>query len=176
MFRPAPRAARTAIGFTTLLVALIATPAIQAQNGQVAAPNGAGATSLTPNYDLAAAWMPQKVSRLVFDTSVAPRWLETSDRFWYSYNTREGRKFLLVDPVKKTKAPLFDHAKMAAQLTMITRIPYDAQHLPFTQVRFNKDDTAFEFDVQVPRDAAIPSTKSKTTGTEAAAGGGRDGG
>ena len=71
--------------------------------------------------------------KLVFDTSVTPRWLETSDRFWSAYQTRDGRRFYLVDPVKKAKAPLFDHAKMAAALTTITRIPYDAQHLPFSR-------------------------------------------
>ena len=108
----------------------------------------------------------------MFDTSVTPRWLETSDRFWYSYNTREGRRFMLVDPVKKTKAPLFDHAKMAAALTTITRIPYDAQHLPFTQVRFIKNDAAFEFEVQVPRDAVIPTTKPKAITTDQQGGGG----
>jgi len=31
--------------------------------------------------------------------------------------------------IKKSKAPLFDHAKMAATLTSITREPYDSQHL-----------------------------------------------
>ena len=40
-------------------------------------------------------------------------------------------------------------------LTSITRIPYDAQHLPFTTVRFVKNDTAFEFDVQVPANASV---------------------
>ena len=35
-----------------------------------------------PNYGLAADWTAEKVRRLVFDTTVTPRWLETSDRFW----------------------------------------------------------------------------------------------
>lgn len=108
-----------------------------------------------PNYELAAAWTTQKVGRMIFDTSVTPRWLESGDRFWYAYQTREGRKFYVVDPVKKTKAPLFDHAKMAAALTAITLQPYDAQHLPFSTVRFVNKDAAFEFDVTVPRDAQI---------------------
>src|ERR1051326_3827958 len=117
----------------------------------------------TPNYELAADWTAQKVGRLVFDTTVAPRWLETSDRFWYAYQTREGRKFYLVDPLKKSKAPLFGHAKMAATLTSITREPYDAQHLPFTSVRFVKKDAAFQFEVQVPRDADVVKPKRPTT-------------
>ena len=69
------------------------------------------------NYVLAARWTSQKVGKLVFDTSVTPRWLETGDRFWYSYETSQGKKFYIVDPPRKTKAPLFDNAKMAAMLT-----------------------------------------------------------
>jgi dipeptidyl-peptidase-4 len=128
-----------------------------------------------PNYDLASEWTAQKVGRLVFDTSVTPRWLETSDRFWYSYQTREGRRFYLVDPLKKSKAPLFDHAKMAAVLTAITREPYDAQHLPFTTVKFVKKDAAFQFDVQIPRDADIAKPKKPIT-TETNPPAGRAGG
>lgn len=168
MFHAANRAVRAAIGVCTIAFAVASTQSIQAQKPTQ---GPTAAATVGPNYDLAAAWAPQKVAKLVFDTSVTPRWLETSDRFWYSYNTREGRRFMLVDPIKKTKAPLFDHAKMAAALTTLTRIPYDAQHLPFTQVRFVRDDSAFEFEVRVPRDAVIPTTKPKPITTDQQGGG-----
>src|SRR5216684_404322 len=135
-----------------------------------ATPRAQTGPPLKPNYDLASDWTAQKVGRLVFDTTVTPRWLETSDRFWYSYQTRDGRKFYLVDPLKKAKAPLFDHAKMAATLTSITREPYDAQHLPFTSVKFVKKDAAFQFDVQVPRDADVVKPKKPTTTSDNQAG------
>ena len=157
MFHLTNRAVRAAIGVATVALAIASAPAIQAQKAPAQS---------SPNYELASAWTSQRVSKLIFDTSVTPRWLETSDRFWYSYQTRDGRKFFLVDPIKKTKAPLFDHAKMAAALTTITRIPYDAQHLPFTQVRFIKNDTAFEFEVQVPRDADVMTMKPKVITTD----------
>ena len=111
------------------------------------------------NYELAARWTTQKVSKLVFDTAVTPHWLELSDRFWYSYETSLGRRFYLVDPARRAKAPLFDNAKMAAMLTTITRIPYDAQHLPIRTLRFTKKDTAFQFEVQVPKEAEIAGAK-----------------
>ena len=158
----ASRATRIALG-VSVITAVAFAPAIQAQK-----------SGPSPNYELASAWTSQKVSKLVFDTSVTPRWLETSDRFWYAYQTREGRRFHLVDPVKRTKGALFDHARMAAALTMITRIPYDAQHLPFTQVRFIKGDSAFEFEVQVPRDASIETTKPKPITTDQQQGKGLD--
>ena len=153
--------ARTVFGVCTIVLGLTA-PSLRAQKAEPAAPP-------VPNYDLAAQWTSQKVGKLVFDTTVSPQWLETSDRFWYAYRTREGRRFMIVDPIKKTKAPLFDHAKMAATLTSITRLPYDAQHLPFSNVRFVKKDTAIEFDVQVPADAVIAAPMKRDTTTEPAA-------
>jgi dipeptidyl-peptidase 4 len=114
-----------------------------------------------PNYDLAARWMAAKVGKLVFDTSVTPRWAETSDRFWYAFETAQGRKFMLVDPLKRTKAPLWDNAKMAAMLTNITRIPYDSQHLPITAttMKWVKNDAAIRFELEVPKDADIVGEK-----------------
>ncbi len=107
------------------------------------------------NYDLAARWTPAKVGKLVFDTSVTPHWLSTVDRFWYSYETSQGKKWVLVDPVAKTKKPLFDNAKMAAQLTRILLSPYDARHLPLKAIKFIKKDTAIQFEVEVPKDNDI---------------------
>ena len=116
-----------------------------------------------PNYDLASRWMAAKVGKVVFDTSVAPRWAETSDRFWYAFETAQGRKFMLVDPLKRTKAPLWDNAKMAAMLTNITRIPYESQHLPITPatMKWVKNDTAIRFELEVPKDAEIVGEKKQ---------------
>jgi hypothetical protein len=92
--------------FTAVVLTVLSPSSMVAQQGagQGAAPQADRVAS--PNYDLAAQWTSEKVRKLVFDTSVTPRWLETSDRFWYSYQTREGRKFSLVDPIKRTKTPL----------------------------------------------------------------------
>jgi dipeptidyl aminopeptidase/acylaminoacyl peptidase len=160
MLYSAVRRARWFVG-VSILAAVIASGAVGAQKPESAA------VTTTPNYELAAQWTSQKVSKLVFDTSVSARWLETSDRFWYPYRTRDGRRFMLVDPIKRTKAPLFDHAKMAATLTSITGVPYDAQHLPFSTGRFVRKDTAFEFDVQVPGDAVIAKPPRRETTDQA---------
>ena len=77
------------------------------------------------NYRLAERFSPEKLKRMVFSTSVSPHWLETSDKFWYSYKTSEGENFYLVDLNKKTKTLLFDNNKMAVKLTKITKDPYD---------------------------------------------------
>src|SRR5688500_10399617 len=48
------------------------------------------------NYQLASRFSGAKLERMVFSTSVDPHWLKNSDRFWYSYETTEGRKWYLV--------------------------------------------------------------------------------
>jgi hypothetical protein len=126
-------------------------------------PSAAGPAPVVPNFDLGARWTSAKVGKLVFDTAVTPHWMQAGERFWYTYQTRDGRRFFIVDPLKKARAPLFDHARMAATLTSITRQPYDAQHLPFSNIRFARNDSIFEFEVQVPRDADIVTTKKKIT-------------
>ena len=107
------------------------------------------------NYDLASRWTATKVGKYVFSTAVTPHWLEFSDRFWYEYETPAGKKWWVVDPVKKTKTPLFDNAKVASQLTRILRTPYDAQHLPIGTIRFIENDTKIRFSVTLPRDSRV---------------------
>src|SRR5262245_30830533 len=110
-----------------------------------------------PNYDLASRWTSAKVSKMVFSTAVTPHWLEFSDRFWYSYETPSGMKWWIVDPVRKTKAPLWDNAKLAAQLTRSLRTPYDAQHLPIENLKFIKNDALIQFSVDLPKESKVES-------------------
>jgi dipeptidyl aminopeptidase/acylaminoacyl peptidase len=136
-----------------LAVVVLALPAGLMAGDERAAPK--------PNYDLAARWMASKVGKLVFDTSVTPHWAEGSDRFWYAFETAQGRRFMLVDPVKRIKSPLWDNAKMAAMLTHITRIPYDSQHLPIqpSTMKWVKADAAIRFELEVPKEAVIVGEK-----------------
>jgi len=136
--------AAVAAAFVLVLSILVPAPA------RAAGPEGRKA-----NYELAARWMPAKVGKLVFDTSVTPHWLETGDRFWYSYETSQGRRWMIVDPAARTKKPLFDNARMAAALTRILLSPYDAQHLPIKAIKFIRKDTAIQFEVEVPKDNDI---------------------
>ncbi len=114
-----------------------------------------------PNYQLAARFVPSNMGTLVFDTEVTPHWFELSDRFWYSYETPAGTRYWVVDPLRRTKTPLFDNAKVAAQLSMLTNYPYDAQHLPIKALRLVKQDTALQFDVEVRKDSVIPNETKK---------------
>ena len=69
------------------------------------------------NYQAAARFSPSKIGKLVFSTSVDPHWLKKTDRFWYMYETTEGKKWYIVDPAKGEKKLLFDNADLAAKIT-----------------------------------------------------------
>ena len=101
------------------------------------------------NYPLAARYSPQKLNKLVFSLTVEPHWLKKSDRFWYVYQTSEGKKWYIVDPAKAEKKPLFDNARLAAEISKVVGDPFDAQHLGLDSLRFIKDENTIRFEVKV---------------------------
>jgi len=115
----------------------------------------------TPNYPLEARFLPDSVNKLVFDLSVTPHWFTQSDKFWYSYRTTEGTSYYIVDPVKKTKSPLWDNVKIAASLSLLTNFPYDAQHLPIKRLRLIDKDTHMRFEVEIRKNAVVPNEPEK---------------
>jgi dipeptidyl aminopeptidase/acylaminoacyl peptidase len=117
-----------------------------------AAQNGGGsASAASANYRLAARFAPYKISRLIYSTSVSPRWIEGTDRFWYQWETSAGRSYYLVDPAAGTKRPIFDNDRIAAELTRITRDPWDGQHLPIRSIKF-LDANTLQFEVESSQD------------------------
>jgi len=115
----------------------------------------------TPNYALEARFLPDSVNKLVFDLSITPHWFTQSDRFWYSYRTADGANYYVVDPVKKSKSPLWDNAKIAATLSLLTNFPYDAQHLPIKRLKLADKDTKMRFEVEIRKDAVVPNEPEK---------------
>ncbi|MCH8959794.1 MAG: S9 family peptidase, partial [Bacteroidetes bacterium] len=105
----------------------------------------------TANYALAARFAPYKIQQLIYSTSVSPRWIEGSERFWYEWETSDGTFFYLVDPVQGAKRQLFDNDRIAAELTRITLDPWDGKHLPIRSIRFI-DENTLQFEVESSQD------------------------
>ncbi len=114
-------------------------------------------TLAKPNYQLASKFSPNKLSKMIFSTEVNPNWINFGDKFWYEYNTPQGKKWYLVDPKVKKKSELFDHADMAARITKIVKNPFDAQHLEIKNLRFMDDENLIRFEVQ----STLDTVKSK---------------
>ncbi len=100
------------------------------------------------NYDLAERFSAKKVAQMVFSTDVRPNWFKNSDKFWYTYKTTKGEEYYIVDPVAGTKRKIWDMGKLAAQISAITKDPFDAQHLPIQKLELVDDDKAFEFEIK----------------------------
>jgi dipeptidyl-peptidase-4 len=115
------------------------------------------------NYQAAARFSPAKLDKLVFSMSVDPHWLKKSDRFWYIYETSEGKKWYLVDPAKGEKKQLFNNEKLAAAITRIVRDPFDAQHLGLDSMRFIKDENWIRFEVKSTQDIEKTDSAGKRT-------------
>ncbi len=53
----------------------------------------------------------------VFKSRITPNWFADNTRFWYRNELADGmREFIVVDAVKGTRDPAFDHEKMAKSL------------------------------------------------------------
>jgi len=113
------------------------------------------------NYQLASRFSPNKLRKIIYSTTVDPHWLKLSNKFWYEYETPEGKQWYIVDPASRNKKKLFDNAKLAAEITNIIRDPFDAQHLPLENLKFAADEKSISFEVRSTVDEVKKDRKNK---------------
>ena len=127
-----------------LLLTLFVT-ALHAQGDETAAKRN--------RYALAERFTAGKLGNMLFSTTVDPHWFKSGEKFWYSYKTSQGTRWYVVDPDKRQRKPLFDHARLAAQLTEIVKDPFIAEQLPIRNLEVDEDGRAFTFEVVSSQDA-----------------------
>jgi hypothetical protein len=89
----------------------------QATTSVGATMSGRGAPQVSASdYARAEALIGWNARELVVDDAVAPRWIP-GNRFWYRNRGVRGYEFLLVDATTGAKRPLFDNARLAAELS-----------------------------------------------------------
>ena len=81
----------------------------------------------------------------IYHQAEAPNWIGTTPKFWYRTSVKGGNEFALVDAVAATKAPAFDHAKLAAGINALLGGAVTAVTLPFTTFTYADNQTAIEF-------------------------------
>jgi len=113
------------------------------------------------NYDLASRFSPKRLEKMIFSTSVDPHWTKSGNKFWYMYETTAGKKWVVVDPVKMTKTPMFDNDKLAANLTRIVKDPFDGKHLSIENLKFIRDDNWIRFEVKSSLEVEKKDTTKK---------------
>lgn len=90
------------------------------------------------DYAQAEKMMSYSTAPLVLRSGVRPTWLP-DERFWYRVTTAEGSEFVLVDPARGTRAPAFDHLRLAAALSKAANVTLDGRRLPFNTIDFTPD-------------------------------------
>ena len=155
-----------------LLAALAAAAPLAAQERPANAPPAPTAD----DYARAEKFLAPAISALVVGGSVSPTWLP-DDRFTYRSTTADGAQFLLVDPVKATKAPAFDHVKLAAALGAAAGGTFDPKKLPFQTIDLSADGTSVAFDVGARRwSCDVAGAACKDAGSARGGRGGEEGG
>ena len=88
-----------------------------------------------------------RVEDTVHDVVQQTTWIEDTTQFWYRKTVDGGRQFVLVDAAAATKAPAFDHARLAEGLSEAADETYTAVTLPFGSFEYADDMQAVTFAV-----------------------------
>ncbi|HPV78099.1 MAG TPA: DPP IV N-terminal domain-containing protein, partial [Gemmatimonadaceae bacterium] len=102
--------------------------------------------STSARYARADAFLPWNAQALVSGNTVDPHWLD-GDRFWFRAARGSGGEFLVVDPARGTRNVAFDHARLAAALSVAADTAYTGEKLPFTDFEFLRNGQSIRFNV-----------------------------
>ena len=97
------------------------------------------------NFKAAEKFSSRNLSKMLKSTRVNPQWFKDSDKFWYTYTTTNGKNYYVVDPAKRTKNLLFNNKDFAAQLSELTRKPWNHNELNLKALKLKDDNKTMTF-------------------------------
>jgi len=106
-------------------------------------------------YARAEAVIPQHMGKLIYGTSVRPKWIGDTSRFQFEKRTPEGRQYWVVDSLAGKMQPLFDHDALIKALATATGQQVDRKKFRLTELevdaktavlRFKHDGKGWQFD------------------------------
>ncbi len=106
------------------------------------------------SYARAERYLPWHANKLVTGDSVDANWFEDGNRFWYRNKGAQAAEWWLVDPVRNTKTPLWDNARLAAAMSRARDTSYDPAKLPIRGFKFGdegRDEGRIEFNATKKR-------------------------
>src|SRR5882762_6504606 len=125
------------LGFVSITLALLAPSAV--------------AQGTLKDYERAERFLTGNLRHLAFPADVTPHWIEKTSRFWYRRVSAQGTEFVLVDAEPNTRAPAFDHARLAAALSQAANQDYSPDDLPFSDFAFVEGGKGIRFSVDTAR-------------------------
>jgi dipeptidyl-peptidase 4 len=133
---------RSLLGLAAALLLLATTAPAAAQR-----PNG----SNQANWPMAERFSAEALRPVIYSGSINPRWVGRTDSMFYNWRDQNGSRYTLVVPRTREKKPLFDHVKMAAQLSELGRKPREAHDLSLDLLSFSEDHRTLRFVVDSVR-------------------------
>ncbi len=88
-----------------------------------------------------------KFNDLVYNGFVSPRWIDSTNNFWYKVNTRKGDEYYLVDAQKQKKKAAFDQKKLCARINLKTGKKYKPYSVPLSNISFTENLKEIEFEL-----------------------------
>ncbi|MET2985961.1 S9 family peptidase [Aureibaculum conchae] len=99
------------------------------------------------DYANAAKHLGDTMDKFVTNTIASNNWLD-ENTFIYSKTTDQGKKFYIVDALKKEKKIAFDHEKLASSLSKLMNEEVKTYKLPFSSFEFKNNNKAISFKVK----------------------------
>jgi dipeptidyl aminopeptidase/acylaminoacyl peptidase len=98
------------------------------------------------DYANAEKFLAYNVNPLAYKGQVNAQWLD-DDRFWFKQVGEDGTDYVMIDPAKGSRAPLFDRDKLAAALKEFARkgAAVDPHHLQLSDIALSDGDRKLEF-------------------------------
>jgi len=101
----------------------------------------------TQHVDYSKADLIRTSGAFVLNAAVNPTWFQDSTRFWYrSASPRGETNVYVVDPVKRTRTPLFDNVRLATAMSLAGDTIFDATKVP-PGFRLTEDEKALRWTI-----------------------------
>jgi dipeptidyl aminopeptidase/acylaminoacyl peptidase len=98
----------------------------------------------TAHVDYHKADLLRTTGAFVLNAGVAPTWFQDSTRFYYRSSTTSGASVVfVVDPVRRTRTPMFDNVRLASAMSLAGDTIIDPSKIP--NFRLSDDEKAVRF-------------------------------
>jgi dipeptidyl-peptidase 4 len=87
-------------------------------------------------YSHAEKFLPDNVIPILYNMTVAPNWIDGTDKFWYINTARQGKEVVLVDAANATKILAFNQGTLAQVIASTSSIEVNPLKLPFSNRSF----------------------------------------
>jgi dipeptidyl-peptidase-4 len=98
------------------------------------------------DYVRAEQFLGPNAQELVANDAVQPHWIPGGgERFWFRNRTTSGYEFVVVDAATGTRRPAFDHARLAAAMSMAADTSFDPWKLSFREIQLLDGERSVRF-------------------------------